>query len=157
MEYGVYIMTIIAYKDGILASDSQIYTDHVLGEIDKIRKFELNGKIILAGASGNTDKCTLFMNWLEKGMAIPAPNLKKIDEENDFSAFFISEFKVNYHFTVFENGCIPCIIKAPFYAIGCGEKLAIGAMEMGASAIQAVKVAIKYNPYCSGAIYNLQF
>lgn len=39
-----------------------------------------------------------------------------------------------------------------FTAVGSGMFLAMGAMELGASASEAVKVAIKYDLYCGGVI-----
>lgn len=42
-----------------------------------------------------------------------------------------------------------------FEAIGSGQWLAIGAMEIGASAKEAVRVAIKYDLYCGGETTEL--
>lgn len=43
-------------------------------------------------------------------------------------------------------------LAAPFHAIGSGHELAIGAMAAGASAIEAVKIAIQYESGCGGPI-----
>ncbi len=43
-------------------------------------------------------------------------------------------------------------ICAPFYAIGSGYELAMGAMAMGASAEEAVRVAIQYDIHSGGEI-----
>lgn len=42
-----------------------------------------------------------------------------------------------------------------FDAVGSGMWVAIGAMELGATAEQAVSVAIKYDLYCGGNIFKL--
>lgn len=42
-----------------------------------------------------------------------------------------------------------------FEAVGSGMFLAIGAMEIGATAEQAVKVAIKYDLYCGGEVTKI--
>lgn len=49
-------------------------------------------------------------------------------------------------------------ITHPFYAVGSGSKYAMGAMDQGASAEQAVKIAIKYDSSCGGSIqvYKLE-
>lgn len=47
-------------------------------------------------------------------------------------------------------------IKAPFYAEGSGADFAIGAMEMGASAEQAVQAAIKHSANCGGKIQTVK-
>lgn len=43
-----------------------------------------------------------------------------------------------------------------FDAVGSGMWLAVGAMEVGSTAEQAVKVACKYDLYCGGEIFKLE-
>ena len=42
-----------------------------------------------------------------------------------------------------------------FFAIGSGSSLALGAMSFGASAEEAVRVAIKHNVFCGGEVYSV--
>lgn len=50
-------------------------------------------------------------------------------------------------------------IKEPFIAVGSGSKWAMGAMDRGATAAQAVKTAIKYDNQCGGKVqvYELTY
>jgi len=41
-----------------------------------------------------------------------------------------------------------------FYAIGSGAKVALGAMACGKSAIEAVRIAARYDPYTGGRIVS---
>lgn len=57
-------------------------------------------------------------------------------------------------FTFFDFLEVYPILK--FDAVGSGMNLAIGAMEVGASVEDAVKVAIKYDPFCSGKVTKIK-
>lgn len=43
-------------------------------------------------------------------------------------------------------------IECEYHAIGSGAKYALGAMAMGAGAIEAVEVAMKFDPHCGGVV-----
>ena len=47
-------------------------------------------------------------------------------------------------------------MKDKFVAVGSGSEVAIGAMDRGASAVQAVRTAIKYNSGCGGDVQVLK-
>ena len=148
-------MTIIAYRDGIMAADSLIRNERVLGESKKIDEVVIHGEKCLVATAGNVDKCELFRNWVINGM-VDTPKLDEINEKDNFEAFIIGERGEN-QFVSYETTCIPCSIEAPFYAIGSGSSIAIGAMERGATAKEAVEAAIKWSPDCGGRIYVLGF
>lgn len=42
-----------------------------------------------------------------------------------------------------------CKIETPFYAIGAGGQLALGALANGASAVEAVEIACRFHAHCS--------
>jgi hypothetical protein len=52
----------------------------------------------------------------------------------------------------YEQDCLPYEIEDKKYAIGSGRDFAIGAMEMGASAEEAVLVASKYEVSCGNSV-----
>jgi hypothetical protein len=54
---------------------------------------------------------------------------------------------VHYYY---KNNCY--LVTNPFYAIGCADVLAYGALAYGATAEEAVKIAIERNSYCGGNI-----
>ena len=68
-------MTTIAYKDGIIASDSFMSSgsDMVIGSINKI----ISGPGMLAGASGHCIDCYNFLEWVREGANSPCPKFNK--------------------------------------------------------------------------------
>ena len=50
---------------------------------------------------------------------------------------------------------LPSYVNAPFYAIGSGPEYALGAMETGADAVAAVRIACKYDVYSEPPIMTL--
>jgi len=137
-------MTTIAYKDGIIARDSRS-TDPV-GYIISDREekmFERDGVVFFC--YGRATDIEILLNAYF-GEAVD-PNM-----EVDVSAFVV-EGGVLYTVgvdcgLVFKNKCM----KDELYAFGSGGDIAIGAMEMGASAEQAVEVAKRRDSKTGGEI-----
>ena len=141
-------MTAIAYKDGILAADSSCYAGETYqGEVTKLARTR-DGAV--AGASGDSTLCDeflrLFQNskadreWLEWRPTIVG--------SAQFSAVVVmpdGEIR-----QLDESGYFP--VKAAFYTEGSASKLMIGAMAAGASAEEAVAIAIKYDAHCGGEV-----
>lgn len=50
----------------------------------------------------------------------------------------------------------PMEIEAPFHTLGSGGEIAFGALAHGATAIEAVKIAIKYETGCGGKVVWLR-
>jgi len=149
-------MTIVAYSKGIMASDSKISDNTCDGDwafVKKIRR--VNGWLI--GAAGDWDMLTHYLakfnpECIEKGLAYapinPAPS------KGDFEALAVSpKGKVYY---VEDSGVFGAIKTKGFIAIGSGTTVAMVAMELGKSSIEAVKLACKYRGSCGGRIYSLK-
>lgn len=143
-------MTVIAYRNGLLASDSLVgdHDGNKYGACSKVKKV----KGWLLGAAGDFDATEAFM--------------QKFDPENIkrklFTAFYtgglhVEEFEaiaVSPSGKIYEVSAIGVFgqIKAEYYAIGCGALIAFGAMAHGAGARGAVKAAIKHSVGCGGRI-----
>ena len=139
-------MTTIAYRDGIIAADSRTtWNGGHLGDVTKIAK---NGKI-LAGSAGSASQCKLFLDWVLSGMMGDQPKLVADDYELD--AFVaLPDGKI-----VFFNGQSSFPLKARFYACGSGYQYALGAMSMGATAEEAVRIAAQHDTKTGGEIQTL--
>lgn len=106
------------------------------GFLTKIRKRKDGA---LAGAAGNGALAQAYLDWF----ANPSPKKGKpppLCVDNETATIFMVE----------PNGQIvmirhygPMRVNAPYYAMGSGEEIALGAMEFGATAEQAVEVAGK--------------
>lgn len=135
-------MTVIAYKDGILACDSLIIQgDAIAGEARKLVAVpETAGGGWMAGA-GPTARVNQFIAKAIAG-ADPMPS------DEGVSVLWVRPgglvFAVEAE-SIFE-------MVAPFHAIGSGSHVALGAMSAGATAIEAVEAACKICISCGGEV-----
>lgn len=142
-------MTIIVYRDGILASDTLITdpdTNSRQGYSKKIIKAKDGA---LAGASGDAEYCCDFLEWAKTDRATPPPK----DKTKGYNSAIL----------ILPNGEIHSyygqkhdIMMDKWIAIGAGQFVAQGALYMGATAREAVKAAIKYNTLCGGKVLTLK-
>ena len=126
-------MTTIAYKDGILASDSLISNSCgvAVGKMCKVAK----GKSTVGAAAGVYGDVVAFLAWVT-------------DHDCDMAKRPKFEGALN-GLIVYSDGALICIdgnfapgaLGVDVAAIGAGLELALGAMAAGASAEQAVAIA----------------
>ncbi len=136
-------MTTIAYRDGVIAADSQItFENRRDGKTLKIRRL---GRI-LAGAAGSASQCVAFLDWLQRGAPGHPPRL------------FSNEYRLDA-FVVLTGGRIMAFngeamlhFRSDLMAIGSGAAYALGAMACGATAAEAVAVAAKFDINTGGEI-----
>lgn len=140
-------MTVIAYRDGVIAADSlMVGGGHIMSrDVTKIYK---NGSI-LHGACGDAAWCKSFHDWMNLGLKGNCPGMRS--DESGAIIILPTGLIVDVNVAGF-------IIRSDldFWAIGCGADYAIGAMECGASAEEACKVAITWNSECGGDIKVLR-
>ena len=130
-------MTTIAIKGKTLAADTQL----TLGDDIKIycQKIHVLGAGEVVAIAGNVDAEFHFKRWLIAGMkpdewAAYFAELK----EPKYEAIYIDRHASRWYFHD-GSDCQP--IEHRFYAIGSGSKLAMAAMHMGLSAVDAVLLA----------------
>jgi ATP-dependent protease HslVU (ClpYQ) peptidase subunit len=126
-------MTTIAYRDGVLASDSLVTLGNtkVHGRYQKIRR--LGGYLI--GTAGSVAACQNFIDWVKAGDDEDPP------PKGEYSALVIDP---KGRVREMENGnVLPVPRGARFFAIGSGAPYALAAMYAGATATEAVKIAAK--------------
>lgn len=122
-------MTTIAYKDGILAADTQLTYGYIKG---LCRKIEILSTGEVVASAGNEEDYFIWKNWW-------AGDKKKIPKlHKTFELIMIDPDGRLYKYN---NTCIPITIDDPVYAYGSGDALARGAMAYGLSAKEAVKFA----------------
>jgi ATP-dependent HslUV protease subunit HslV len=140
-------MTVVAYRDGVLAADSLATAGHVkTGQVQKIWRFD-DGRLV-GGAGGAGDMST-FVAWLLGGGRGP---WECRDKENGFSALVVAG---NGEVAIYDAEGRGYALQAEFYARGAGAELALGAMAMGARADQAVEIACRYSVWCEGPVQRL--
>lgn len=154
-------MTTIAFKNGVIAADSRVT---VTSEEGGARNFntkklfrktvQIEGKptdVILATA-GESAPGSLFVEAWGTGKSLPEIRELFTYSEADFSILVVTAeglFEV-------DKWCVLEPVYEPFYAIGSGSKLAMGAMEAGASAQKAVEIACKRDPYTALPVVTMR-
>ncbi|MFS8368255.1 hypothetical protein ACJRO0_12270 [Acetobacter oryzifermentans] len=141
-------MTVIVWKDGVLAADSQAATEY--GCItSSARKVQAIGKY-LVGVSGTAMALGPIADWVRNDCKGNLP--EKIGGQS-YGALIIGE----YTGAIVENGGIQYVSREDPQCIGSGAEIAYGALHMGASAVEAVEAAIARSIYCGGAVYTVVF
>lgn len=135
-------MTIIAYRNGVMASDSLITTSQT--RTDYIKKVATNKKGWIGGACGDYMALVHYLEWIENGC-----KKKFVASDKEFSALLMSP-DGKLHFL---DETRKTELTNSFYAIGSGADIALGAMQFGANAVEAVKVAIALNIHCGGDVH----
>lgn len=132
-------MTTIAYRDGVLAADSLVTEGSSrAGMADKIGVARRGG---FWGVVGSLCYLNAYLEWLEAEEGKP-PEAKETSLIRVMADGAIREWC--------EVGWVDC--RAPFYAFGSGGAYAMGAMAQGATAVQAVHIAIEYDTKSGGDI-----
>lgn len=144
-------MTTIAFSGKIMASDTQLSSDDAhWTNCDKIKKV----KGWLIGAAGGWDTTEAFMNRFDP-INVKNKHIALLPEKDkEFEALMVSP--KGQIFYVEDGGSIGPLRTKGFIAIGSGAKVAMAAMEMGASATEAIRIAMKYDVYTGGRIRKIK-
>lgn len=145
-------MTTIAYRDGIMAGDTQVEwaaeaSGICAGFERKVFTFP-GGLMAISGDAGQGDN---YMTWLKegrKGVAEYADN----DDPVDFFALVI--FKDGSMWKSEDGGRLQRQL-GTFCAIGSGYSAAMAAMRHGATPREAVETASVYDPATGGEILTV--
>ena len=139
-------MTIICYKNNLLAGDS--------GYFDQNGSFNFNSQKLFLykdfayGFSGDVITIEQYKKYLRK----------EIKEFKVPEGMMLNAIKVNlktqeaFKIETQEEHIVEVKVLSKFVAIGVGSEVSLGAMTMGASAIGACKIACKYCS-CKEPIY----
>lgn len=162
-------MTTIAFRDGVMVSDSKMSGNDVfVGEFKKVFKLVLEQELswverlvfrkepeqleYLIGAAGNVEDITDYIACLFYG----EPRTKG---EFDCSLMAVEEDgKGGYIIRKYEGGSMKGFeVKAKYSSIGSGFEIALGAMYQGATAEEAVQAAMYHDNMSGGEIHKVSF
>ncbi len=151
-------MTTIAWDGKKIAADSQITYD---SEAGGTRKHKCGNKLfrktivvddvaeeVVMAVQGDASAANLFVEWFD-GTKKEMPEIFAYNPP-DFTC--LVWFKHGLY--EYDAYCVGEKVTEKFYAIGSGAKAALGAMHMGADALQAVKIAAEVDPYTSGPFHT---
>jgi len=136
-------MTTIAYRDGVLAADGRVTDGQLIltDECKKIRRLSDGSLFALTGDDTHEER---IVEWLEDADISPPPQGK------DFTAILVDTDGNLSFYNGMSDRFVPWY--EGFAAFGSGSDIAYGALEMGATAEEAVIAASHRNTLTGGAI-----
>lgn len=132
-------MTTIAFRDGILAADTLVTIGTVRG--GKSIKIGRTADGFRWGVTGSMQAIQSYRKWAEARQGDPP--------KFEHTTFILVDPDGNVTDWYGEGWCE---VDALFSAWGSGDELATGAMAAGASAEQAIEIAIRFNTESGGEI-----
>lgn len=142
-------MTTIAYRDGLMASDTRAYSGdkHPIGFKSKISRL---GDGTLIGISSSTVGApTEFLSWL-----LDQPIGERYESVSEdplpVQALVVCPDGRAYYWD--DGKAFTGPLRADFFAIGSGEQTALAALLLGRSAEEAVELAKQVDPWTGGKV-----
>jgi len=139
-------MTTIAYRDGLLCADTMAIHSNGLKMYVATKVFKVPDGWV--SGCGNPRDIAKFVEMYKEGVL----------EADTFNGEDWEIIKVNTKgkFELWNHELVPLSIKGRFYATGSGSSYAMGAMEQGATAYEAVQVSCKYDDGTGGTVTTVK-
>lgn len=145
-------MTTIVYKNGVMAGDSRAFTGTSIKVGSKSKVYKLQDGRLLGVSSNTPGACELIVAWVADGA-----RRKRAPVEHCGDSFDVLLIGLDGAATLYSDSFNPIgPVSAPYFAIGSGAQIALGAMAMGADPVQAVEVAIMHDAWSAAPIYMVQ-
>lgn len=130
-----------------MVADSQLTQGRgtILSWPEKIVRLERPLGDQLLGAAGSIASLVLFLGWFRAGAVLA--KRPKIPEDT-ITVLVMDRFGM----TVYQDECAPIKVYEPYCAIGSGDQYARGAIEAGATAEEAVKIAARLDYQTGGPL-----
>jgi len=142
-------MTTIAYKDGVLAADTLCVNGHIRSGF--ATKIVRGPRGELAGSAGSAGFNRAFNAWVTAGMEGEPPKAAETDDIRDYGFVVLPNGEIEQHEPEGVNR-----LRADIFAVGSGRNVAQGAMKAGATAEEAVRIAIDLDCYSGGEVTVLR-
>lgn len=154
-------MTSIAVKDGIMVSDGRVTLGDTVIKDNMVKVFWVNNHLV--GGAGRARSISTFVHWLQKQTDYTIVSNEVgdlvdlvppvLDDDEGFSALVLTPTKQ----VLLYDGNIPIDLGNDVYtSIGSGSVYCLAAMDAGASAEDAVRIAMKRDVYSGGEITVVQ-
>ena len=154
-------MTTIVYRGGFMAADScETTSDESAGAYKGtcVKLFRLDSSQMdppcIIGLQGESSPGMAWLDWFQRGRSDRDLKAHIRDSGADFAALVLNRNGL----WLWDSWLVPVKIEDEFYAIGSGTKAALGALHMGANAVEAVEIACLIDPYTAGPVrqYDVQ-
>lgn len=147
-------MTTVAYRDGVIASDSRLTGKEYLWT-DRCQKvFRLaDGSIV--GLAGDDYNGNWLLSELRKLSKITGKKTLPNGKFKGAQAILLTTRGRVFTFAYSVWDVLPHK-QFPYYAIGSGSTIAMSAMDAGATAVEAVNIAKKRDVYSGGRTQKME-
>lgn len=139
-------MTTIAWDGKVLATDSRMCAGNIVRSERTQKLWRIEG--MLVAFSGDYQDTTQAVQWFKCGM--PENSRPKLNDT--FRALVVMPGR---RIWTYEDKLVGFEVKAKIAATGSGVELALGAMAAGANAVQAVKIAARFDPGTNSRVQAL--
>lgn len=141
-------MTTVAYRAGVIAGDGRETDvdkrDNAFVLRDSVVKVHRLKDGSLFGCGGSSEDEARLLAALQNNHSLP-----KLED--------ISALRIDHAGRIWlYEGVLWQPVKEKYYAVGSGAGFALAAMDAGASAIQAVRIGIKRDPFSGGTVTSLR-
>lgn len=144
-------MTTIAYRNGVMASDTLVSDEGYLQKTFRPKIKEIRG--CLVGCAGGAWAGNVFFEWFE-GNKEDDCFANELSGDDDFTALVVD---ANKEVFIYNRYLSPDDVSdMDNVAIGSGSKIAMALMDFGATAEEAVKVTIDHDLYSGGKIQTIK-
>ncbi len=140
-------MTTVAVREDMMAANTGTYVYGLRCREGNIE--EVAGELI--GVSGNTADIAKLVQWYLKGEFDTPPEYTIFKNDDNPAATLLVLTKTGVIKLVCPHGLIT-VLNVPFFAIGSGAMAAMGAMQTGVSAGDAVVIAAMIDPDTTGPV-----
>lgn len=154
-------MTTIAVKDGIMVGDGRCSLGSTVIKDDMVKVFWINNHLM--GGAGRARSISTFAQWLQKHTDYTIVNQEVGDlvdlippvlqDDEEFTALVLTPDK---QVLMYDGNVALNLGQDVPASIGSGSVFALAAMDAGASAEDAVKIAMKRDVYSGGEITVVQ-
>ncbi len=141
--------TVVASRsEGAMVSDSIAVDEKGLKHLcyEKVMRFKIGGEDALLGFAGGLADCLILAHWVQIGAGYGDRPTFPPDAEAE--CLVLTADAIRYY----DTRCVAITIYEEFAALGTGEHLALGAMHAGASAEEAVEIAVCYDSNTGGEV-----
>jgi ATP-dependent protease HslVU (ClpYQ) peptidase subunit len=145
-------MTTVAFRDGVMASDSQ-GNDACVGivKLQKLFRKKIKNKEHIIGVAGHWEAALLFIDWYGTTDKDLFDRLLRLPEDSGFDILIWTGKRLL---------CADKLMRMTecnedYYAIGSGASYAVTAMDCGKTAAQAVGYAIKRDNNSGGRVVTM--
>lgn len=154
-------MTTIAVKDGIMVGDGRCSLGSTVIKDDMVKVFWINNHLM--GGAGRARSISTFAQWLQKHTDYTIVNQEVGDlvdlippvlqDDEEFTALVLTPDR---QVLMYDGNVALNLGQDVTASIGSGSVFALAAMDAGASAEDAVKIAMKRDVYSGGEITVVQ-